>query len=236
MNLTAPARSATLSAQVARQLEKLITSGEWPVGKRIPGENDLVMQLGLSRNTVREAIRSLVHSGLLEARVGDGTYVAAFSELQTPLVRRARRAHLGEAVELRSVLERAAAVLAAKRRSAADASRLRRLMRQLQVASKAGDRAAVAVADSALHEAIVGCAGNALLSEVYQHLGGALKLSISSELWDQALAEQEVPTHFELVDAIVARDAQAADAAAARLVDHLSAKLLPLSLQRRTQS
>jgi len=87
-SLTAPVRSSTLAAQVARQLEDLITSGEWPVGTRIPPESELVARLGLSRNTVREALRSLVHLGMLEARVGDGTYVRAFSELQAPMERR----------------------------------------------------------------------------------------------------------------------------------------------------
>jgi DNA-binding FadR family transcriptional regulator len=58
----------TLAAQVARQVEGLITSGEWPVGTRIPPENALVERLGVSRNTVREALRSLSHhEQLLEA-------------------------------------------------------------------------------------------------------------------------------------------------------------------------
>ena len=155
MTLIAPARSSTLSTQVARQLEQLITSGEWPVGKRIPAESELVAQLGLSRNTVREALRSLVHTGMLEARVGDGTYVSALSELQTPFVRRVNRARLEDAIELRAVLERAAAGLAARRCDARQAARLRKLVAALRAASRAKDQAAFIAADSALHEALV---------------------------------------------------------------------------------
>jgi DNA-binding FadR family transcriptional regulator len=98
MPLNSPARSENLSLQVARQIESLITSGAWPVGSRIPAEKDLVNQLLVSRNTVREALRSLVHTGMIEARVGDGTYVRAPSELAAPLARRVQRARLNEAV------------------------------------------------------------------------------------------------------------------------------------------
>jgi DNA-binding FadR family transcriptional regulator len=226
MKLTAPARTLPLSSQVARQLERLITSGEWPVGKRIPAESELVIRLGLSRNTVREALRSLVHMGMLEARVGDGTHVRAFSELQVPLMRRARRARLDEAVELRSILERAAAVLAAERRTDAEAERLLRLAVDLEKASQTGDPALYASADSLLHEQVVRIAGNELLAEVYEHLGGALKLSVSPELYDQALAMQELETHLALVNAISNRDSVAADQAASRLIEELRAALL----------
>src|SRR5579862_9751115 len=148
MSLTAPTRSSTLSAQVARQLEQLITSGEWPVGKRIPAESELVAQLGLSRNTVREALRSLVHTGMLEARVGDGTYVSAPSELQTPFVRRVNRARLEDAIELRAVLERSAAGLAARYCDARQAAQMRKLVAALRVASHAKDRTAFVAADT----------------------------------------------------------------------------------------
>jgi DNA-binding FadR family transcriptional regulator len=227
MTLTAPTRASTLSAQVARQLEQLITSGEWPVGKRIPAESELVAQLGLSRNTLREALRSLVHTGMLEARVGDGTYVSALSELQTPFVRRVNRARLEDAVELRAVLERSAAGLAARRCDARRAARLRKLVAALRVASRSSDRPAFIAADSALHAAILACARNALLAEVYEHLGRALKLSTSPQLWDQALAAKETGLHEVLVEAIANGDSAGAECAASALVESLRTALLP---------
>ena len=84
MPLNSPVRSETLSIQVARQIENLITSGVWPVGTRISPEKDLVNRLLVSRNTVREALRSLVHTGMIEARARDGTYVRAPNELAHP--------------------------------------------------------------------------------------------------------------------------------------------------------
>jgi DNA-binding FadR family transcriptional regulator len=227
MSLQSPVRGETLSAQVARQIENLITSGVWRVGTRIPTENALVIQLNVSRNTVREALRSLVHTGMLEARAGDGTYVRTLSELAAPLVRRARRARLEDAVEIRLLLEQQAAALAALRRRDGDVARLRELMSVQQATAAAGDRSAFAAADAALHNAIVACAGNELLSEIYEHLGGALKLSVSPELWDQALATEEVGYHAALVDAIAAGDPAAAERAAATIVNVLKDALIP---------
>ena len=226
MSLQTPVRGLTLSAQVTEQVEGLITSGEWPVGTRIPPENTLVGRLGVSRNTVREALRSLVHTGLLEARPGDGTYVRAPSELEAPLMRRARRARLEDAVEVRSLLEQQAARLAALRRKGDDVRRLRALLEKQRRASEAGDRVAYAEADAALHQTVVACTGNAFLAEIYEYLGGALKISVSPELWDQMLADEEVRHHAALVDAIAAGNAAAAERAAQALIEALCDALL----------
>jgi len=236
MALQTAVRRATLSAQVAEQVEGLITSGEWAVGTRIPPENTLVGSLGVSRNTVREALRSLVHTGMLEARPGDGTYVRAPSELAAPLMRRARRARLEEAVEVRSLLEQQAAGLAALRRTDADVRRLRALLAQQRRASEDGDRAAYAEADAALHRTVVACTGNTFLTEIYEHLGGALKLSIRPELWDQMLADEEIHHHAALVDAIAAGHAAAAERAARALITALRDALLPALLPARRRA
>jgi len=61
--------------QVAARFQEEITSGRWPVGERIPVEADLVTAFGAGRNTVREALQSLVHAGLLSREQGRGTFV-----------------------------------------------------------------------------------------------------------------------------------------------------------------
>ena len=68
-------------------LRERITAGEWPVGTRIPPEPALATLLGVGRNTVREAVQSLVHAGLLARRQGSGTYVLSTSELTVTLGR-----------------------------------------------------------------------------------------------------------------------------------------------------
>ena len=58
-------------------LRHAIETEQWPVGGRLPVESELSEALGVSRNTVREAVRVLAHVGMLETRQGDGTYVRA---------------------------------------------------------------------------------------------------------------------------------------------------------------
>src|SRR5690606_31355336 len=83
---------SSLVDQVAGRMEALIDAGEWPVGERIPTEMELADQFEVSRNTLREAIRALVHAGLLQTRQGSGTYVSSSSVLEAAIRKRVGRA------------------------------------------------------------------------------------------------------------------------------------------------
>ena len=80
MTLTASHRPP-LAEEITAKLRALIHSGEWPLQQRIPAEPELMAAFGVSRGTLREAIKALAHSGMLEVRRGDGTYVRATSEI-----------------------------------------------------------------------------------------------------------------------------------------------------------
>jgi len=84
-------RRGSLCDEVIARLREQIASGAWPVGERIPPESELIGRLQVGRGTVREAIKALAHSGLLEVRQGDGTYVKSRSELAGALRRQMRR-------------------------------------------------------------------------------------------------------------------------------------------------
>src|SRR5215467_13055063 len=64
-----------LYRQIADQIARLIASGEFPPGARLPAERELATSLGVSRASVREAIISLEMGGLVEVRVGTGIFV-----------------------------------------------------------------------------------------------------------------------------------------------------------------
>src|SRR5262249_42491130 len=123
------AERSSLVGKVIDQLRALIESGEWPVGSKIPAEPALGQSLGVGRNTVREAVRALVHCGMLEPLQGDGTYVRAHDDLGAAMLRRMRRAGHLEALEVRASLERDAARLAAVRRTPEDLAALRAALR-----------------------------------------------------------------------------------------------------------
>ncbi|MGW7492129.1 FadR/GntR family transcriptional regulator [Streptomyces sp. NPDC054786] len=212
MPLTSPRRSA-LADQVIAQLRAQITSGEWPVGSRIPTEPALVEQLGVARNTVREAVRALAHNGLLDIRQGSGTYVVATSELAGVMNRRFAAAEPGHVAELRSALEASAARLAAERRTAQDLRQIDALLERRERAWESGAAEVFVEADATLHMAIVAASHNEVLAEIYADLGGVLRDFLRADVGEELRPEVHMD-HARLVEAIRAGDGDRAAAEA----------------------
>lgn len=213
MPLTHPRRSA-LSEQVIAALRTQITSGEWPVGSRIPTEPELVEQLGVARNTVREAVRALAHNGLLDIRQGSGTYVVATSELAGVMQRRFADADPLHIAELRAALESSAARLAAERRTAKDLRQLDGLLARREEAWAAGDREGFVSADATLHLAVVAASHNDAMTALYADLGEVLRDFLREDV-GQEMTAQTYLGHAQLVEAIRAGDAETAATVAA---------------------
>jgi DNA-binding FadR family transcriptional regulator len=213
MALTTPRREP-LADQVIAQLRAQITSGEWPVGSRIPTEAELVERLGVARNTVREAVRALAHNGLLDIRQGSGTYVLATSELAGVMHRRFAEAEKSEVTELRLALEAAAARLAATRRSAQDLRLLETALRRREASWSSGDAEAFVLNDAAFHQAVMAASHNRVLSDLYADLGEVLRAELR-ETVGPVLEEHRYVTHDGILDAIRAGDGERAAAEAA---------------------
>ncbi|MEU0842158.1 FadR/GntR family transcriptional regulator [Streptomyces sp. NPDC005962] len=211
MPLTSTQRSA-LADQVIAQLRAEITSGEWPVGSRIPTEPELVEQLGVARNTVREAVRALAHNGLLDIRQGSGTYVLATSELAGVMHRRFATAESRHVAELRSALETKAAQLAAERRTVQDLKQLDAQLDRRERAWESGDADVFAEADATLHMAIVAASHNDVLAALYADLGSVVRDFLRADVGD--MRPETHMDHARLVEAIRARDGERAAAEA----------------------
>jgi len=214
MNLGPVLRGTSLSDQVIARLRMQITSGAWPVGSRIPTEPELVAQLGVARNTVREAVRALAHNGLLDIRQGSGTWVIATSELAGVMQRRFAAANPADVTELRGTLEAAAAGFAARRRTDEDLRRLDDLLAQREQAWASGDRDAFVDADTAFHQAVVAASHNEVLMELYADLGQVIRDSLRDH-FGARLSPEEYMDHTRLLAAIRAEDPALATAEAA---------------------
>jgi len=124
-----PVAPRTVADQVADQLRRLITSGEFKPGDRIPSERELATRLGVGRPAVREALRELKAQGLIvTGRGAQGTTVAgviapSFAEPLSPLLGTGAE-RLTELMEVRSAVEIEAAGLAARRATLEDLHRL----------------------------------------------------------------------------------------------------------------
>ncbi|MFE0021487.1 FadR/GntR family transcriptional regulator [Amycolatopsis sp. NPDC059021] len=218
----ATTRRAGLVDQVIEQLRGAVTRGEWPIGERIPTEPELVEQLGVGRNTVREAVRALAHSGLLEVRQGDGTYVRATSEV-SGAIRRLCGAELREVLQVRRLMEVEGARLAAAARTEEDLAELRELLDRRDADLQSKQVAEFARTDAEFHLAVVRCGHNTLLTELYRGLSEAITASVAATLDDPEHA-QEIK-HRGIVEAIAAQDADRAAAEACGFLDELLARL-----------
>src|SRR5579859_3984804 len=107
-------RVSTVDA-VIEEIRGHIRDGDWAPGDRLPSEAELTKTYGISRASLREATRALVHAGLLVVRQGDGTYVVAVDEATVALNRKVTGSKMAEVIEVRRGLDALAVSLAATR-------------------------------------------------------------------------------------------------------------------------
>ncbi|GAB2666924.1 FadR/GntR family transcriptional regulator [Saccharopolyspora gloriosae] len=206
-----------LVEQVIAQMRTLVSSGEWPLGERIPTESELVTALGVGRNTVREAVRALAHAGLLEVRQGDGTFVRATNEL-SGAVRRLCGSELRRILEVRRALEVESARLAAAARTDEDVAELETLLAARDDAVDRLDREVVVHEDTRFHLRLVAASHNPLLIGLYEGISEAVQSSVATT-FDPASVTQV--SHTELLNAVRSGDADRAAAEAGGFLDEL---------------
>ncbi len=170
-DLAQVARPSRLSEIVYGALDARIRGGEFPPGTRLPPEQHLAQALGVSRAVVREAVARLKADGSVETRQGAGAFVTArpgggsFRVILGGPARDEMR-HL---MELRAIVEVAAAELAARRHTRDDLQAMRRTLEAMRGAIQArGDGAS---ADDAFHRAVAAASHNLYLSRFVEFLG-----------------------------------------------------------------
>lgn len=217
----ATTRRAGLVDQVIEQLRDAVTRGEWPIGERIPPETELVEQLGVGRNTVREAVRALAHTGILEVRQGDGTYVRATSEV-SGAIRRLCGSELREVLQVRRTLEVEGARLAATERTEEEVAELWALLARRDSDLREGRWQDFARTDAEFHCAVVRSGHNGLLTELYRGLTEVITASVAatSSITPGASHVPEIG-HEGLARAIADGDADRAAAEACGFLDEL---------------
>jgi DNA-binding GntR family transcriptional regulator len=204
----------TLREVVADEIRDMIRTGALKPGERLL-EDRLAEQLGVSRNPIREAIRILENTGLVEVMPRRGAHVALLDP---------RRAV--ELLELRSVLEAFAAQLAAKRRTAEQLAEIRRCFDDGRSATAANDVVTAATAHRQFHKAIEAAAGNSYLGPAVEPLRAQTELVFSVLIDRRGLLGWT--EHADILEAIEAGDDEAARIATRR---HMSSVLDDLRRQ-----
>lgn len=196
-----------LTDEAIEKIKGMIVSGELRPGDRLPREPDLAERLGLSRNSLREAVKALSVIRVLDVRQGDGTYVTSLEpgpllDALSFVVDFHRDDTVLEFLEVRRILEPAATALAAVRMTREQVDDLRALLAEL--GDDPGVDALVAN-DLEFHRRIAAGSGNTVLCSLIDGLSGP---TTRARIWRGLTQEDAVgktrEQHNAIVDAIAA--------------------------------
>jgi len=213
----APLIKRSLVDQALEQVRWRITEGKWAIGERLPTEPELSAELGISRNTVREAMRVLAFSGLIEIRQGDGSYLRSMTD---PLgaMRALSHCTLEQAQETRQILEVEAVGLAAVRRTEADLTALHEALKASAVLYH-GDLEAYISADLVFHKRLVDAAHNPALSELYQYFSAIVGAQLRQTLNISPRRQAVFDLHTALLEAVEHQDPERAKSLCRQLIN-----------------
>jgi GntR family transcriptional repressor for pyruvate dehydrogenase complex len=223
-----PVDPASRSHLVERALVDLISRGELPTGSRLPTENALAAQFGVSRATVREAIARLRADGVLSTKQGRGAVVESITPRTLRLQSDSLPGSFEHLFELRRLIEVEAAALAAKRRTPSAMAAIEQAHARMQAAAHAGHYAPDA--DMAFHRAIAAATANPHLLSLVDFIAHQLD-HLLANAWSNSArvaggAHEAQAEHDLLVTAIQAGDERAARRAASAHLTQAQGRLM----------
>ncbi|MEU0849788.1 MULTISPECIES: FadR/GntR family transcriptional regulator [Streptomyces] len=199
--------------EAIEKIKGMIVSGALRPGDRLPKESELAAGLGLSRNSLREAVRALSLIRILDVRQGDGTYVTSLDpqlllEALGFVVDFHRDDTVLEFLAVRRILEPAATAMAASRIGERELDELADRLDAL------GDEPSVeelVAADLEFHRAVVGASGNSVLCSLLEGLSGpTARARVLRGLTEEGAVGRTLDEHRAILAALRDRDAEAA--------------------------
>lgn len=204
------------------RIKQLIVTGRLHPGDRLPREADLAEQLGLSRSSLREAVRALSFVNILDVRQGDGTYVSSLRpdvllDTLTFVVDLNRDDTVLDFLRVRRILEPEAAAMATLAAGTDDLAALRRV---LDRASPDGSPEEMLAGDIEFHRLLALAAGNGVLASLLEALSGPTN---RARIWrgrtETGAGERTLREHRAILDAMASR---LPDVARAAMVVHVA--------------
>jgi GntR family transcriptional regulator, transcriptional repressor for pyruvate dehydrogenase complex len=208
--------------EVARQLERMILKKLHP-GDKLPSERELAESLGVSRSSIRDAIRSLELVGLVEPRQGSGTVVREISAdtVMNPLtnVLRHKVELVTELIDFRKMLEPPLAVRAATHGSEEELDEMEDILHRQEAKFRAGELAIEE--DSEFHYAIAMASGNSVVLKILDFVMDLLRETRERSLQTVGRPHKSLAGHRKILAAIKKRDPEAAKAAMRRHIEDI---------------
>ncbi|WMJ68233.1 FadR/GntR family transcriptional regulator [Stenotrophomonas sp. 24(2023)] len=201
--------------QVTQQIGRQIVSGAIKPGEYLPREELLAQTLSVSRTALREGLKVLGSKGLIETRQKTGTRVREpryWKQLDSDILAwrcasMPTQDFVEKLVEMREVIEPAAAASAAQRRSPAQ---LARIKAAYQAMADATDQDAWARADLEFHECVLEATNNELLASLFSVIDAALGTFFLLSAQTAKDFKYSLPRHFQVYDAIRLKQPEAA--------------------------
>lgn len=230
-----PVKPISLVDQVVEAMKTSILESEWKAGEKMPSEAALAETYGVNRLTVRMALQKLSSLGVVETKVGEGSFVKTFSfsgyinEISAFYL---KPEMVEEIFALRSLLELECARIACETRGEQDLAELRARLeeyeRQKQIYRETGESLdAMAEADMLFHDQICRMSRNGVYQDVAAFARNLIKRYITrlvrerNEKWKRGeLGDDEGDQHRQVYAAIAAQDADVCLKAYLELIDY----------------
>ena len=199
--------------EAIEKLKGMIVSGQLRPGDRLPREADLATSLGLSRSSLREAVRALSLVRILDVRQGDGTYVSSLAadsllDALSFIVEFHHDASVLDLLEVRRILEPAASARAAVRIDDASLGRLEEILNRSTPDSAVEE---LVRNDVEFHRAIAAAAGNSVLTSLIESLSGPTQRArVWRGITQEGALVRTLAEHRSIFDAIRAHDPELA--------------------------
>jgi GntR family transcriptional repressor for pyruvate dehydrogenase complex len=191
--------------EAIEKIKNMITSGALRAGDRLPREADLAADLGLSRSSLREAVKALELVNILDVRRGDGTYVTSLEpglllEALSFIIDFHRDDTVLEFLQVRRILEPAATAMAASKITDTEVAGLRALLDELGTGPSIED---LVRSDVEFHRRIAEYAGNSVLTSLLDSLAApTMRARVWRGLTQEGTTQRTLAEHRAILDAL----------------------------------
>ena len=201
-----PASNSTVVENVLQQIRNAISSGRFRSGDRLPSEFELMKELNVSRNSLREAMKILSAIGVVEIRRGDGTYVC--NEVKPSFIDTISYSVLLESssaeelIEFRQTLDEDVLHMAVRRATDEDIRQLQEYINQMRAKFNDGEIGAAAKYDYLFHQYMAKCTRNRLLERMVLGVYSLFERSIEKNIRTEELFASADQHHQAMLDCI----------------------------------
>lgn len=205
-----PIDTESVVQKVINRIISSINEGYFKIGDKLPSEYELMEELQVSRNSLREAMKILSTLGIVEIKRGNGTYISSqikpslFDSIMYELILISSTSE--EIVELRQTLDEAVLRLAITKRTEEDIKVLQEYVKQMRMHFKNGNVSKAAEIDYKFHLYLVDCTQNAFLSRIVKGVYSLFEHSIENNIRTEDLFAQADDHHQEILDCLISQD------------------------------